>query len=219
MYIIVIGGGKVGYYLAKSLIYANHEALIVEIDSKKCASIADELGSSVVMNGDGCEPRVLMDAGMARADVMIAVTGDDEVNLVACQLAKRYFNVPRTVARINNPKNEAIFKRLGIDATVSSTDAILAQIEQQLPAQALVHLLSLRGAGVEFLEVKITADSPALGKPLRDLGVPADIILPLVLREGKSIIPHGGTVLQAGDEVIAVTAPASMEVLRRLLIG
>ena len=156
---------------------------------------------------------------MARADVVVAVTGGDEVNLVTCQIAKRYFNVPRTVARINNPKNEAIFKRLGIDATVSSTDAILAQIEQQLPARALVHLLSLRGAGVEFLEITISADSPVLGKPLRDLGIPTDIILPLVLRSGTSIIPHGGTVLEAGDEVIAVTSPESVDVLRRLLVG
>jgi len=218
MYIIVIGGGKVGYYLAKSLIYAGNEVLVIERDPKKCTAIAEELGS-VVLHGDGCDLRILRESGMARADVVVAVTGGDEVNLVACQIAKRYFNVPRTIARINNPKNEAIFKRLGIDATVSSTDAILAQIEQQLPARALVHLLSLRSAGVEFLEIKIADDSPALGKPLRDLGVPTDVILPLVLRNGVSIIPHGGTILEAGDEVIAVTSPQSVDVLRRLLVG
>lgn len=218
MYIIIIGGGKVGYYLAKSLIYTDNEVLVIEKDAKKCATIAEELGS-IVLQGDGCDPRVLKEAGMSRADVVVAVTGGDEVNLVACQIAKRYFNVPRTVARINNPKNETIFKRLGIDATVSSTDAILAQIEQQLPAYALVHLLSLRGAGVEFLEIKITEDSPAVGKPLKDLGIPQDVLLPLVLRAGKSIIPYGGTVLEPGDEVIALTSPQSVGTLRSILLG
>ncbi|MFQ5880434.1 MAG: potassium channel family protein, partial [Dehalococcoidia bacterium] len=124
MYIIVVGGGKVGYYLAKELVEDGHEVLAIEKDSAKCAAIAEELGD-IVLRGDGCEVRVLEQAGMGRADMVIAVTGDDEDNLVVCQVAKHRFGVGRTIARINNPKNELIFKKLGIPTTVSATAAIL----------------------------------------------------------------------------------------------
>lgn len=131
-----------------------------------------------------------------------------------------YINVPRTIARINNPKNERIFHRLGIDVTVSSTGLILSQIEQVIPAQSLVHLLTLRSVGVNFIELEITPDSPALGRPLRELGIPDDCILPLVIHEGKeAIIPYGDTVLEAGDQVIAVTSETSEETMRRILLG
>src|SRR4030067_1531623 len=134
MHAIVIGGGKVGYYLAKELLEGNHEVLVIEKDGAKCERIAQELGD-IVLKGDGCEAATMEIAGFGRADMVIAVTGDDEDNLVTCQVAKVKFNVPRTVARINNPKNEEIFKRLGIDTTVSATAAILAQIAQELPTQ------------------------------------------------------------------------------------
>jgi trk system potassium uptake protein TrkA len=219
MYVIVVGGGKVGYYLTKSLLAEGHEVLVIEKDPLRSAVLIDELGVNL-LQGDGCEASLMMQTGMSRADVVIAVTGDDEDNLVVCQVAKRKFNVPRTIARINNPKNERIFHKLGIDVTVSSTELILSQIEQVIPAQSLVHLLTLRSVGVSFVEMEIPPDSPALGRPLRELGIPDDCILPLVIRQGKeAIIPYGDTVLQAGDQVIAVTSDASEETLRRILCG
>jgi len=219
MYIIVVGGGKVGYYLTKSLLEQGHEVLVIEKDPRKCAVLTDELGANV-LHGDGCDASSMAEAGVERADVVVAVTGDDEDNLVVCQVARHKFNVPRTIARINNPKNERIFRRLGIDVTVSSTELILSQIEQVIPAQSLVHLLTLRNVGVSFVELEIPPDSPALGRPLRELGIPDDCILPLVVREGKeAIIPYGDTVLKAGDQVIAVTSDASEETLRRILFG
>lgn len=219
MYVIVVGGGKVGYYLTKSLLAEGHEVLVIEKDPLRSAVLIDELGVNL-LQGDGCEASLIVQAGMSRADVVIAVTGDDEDNLVACQVAKRKFNVPRTIARINNPKNERIFHKLGIDVTVSSTEIILSQIEQVMPAQSLVHLLTLRSVGVSFVEMEIPPDSPALGRPLRELGIPDDCILPLVIRQGKeAIIPYGDTVLQGGDQVIAVTSEASEETLRRILCG
>lgn len=218
MYIIVVGGGKVGYYLAKTLVFEGHEVLIIEKDPKKCAAISAELGS-IVLQGDGAEAAIMEEAGMARADAVIAVTGGDEDNLVVCQVAKQKFNVPRAIARINNPKNEAIFKRLGIDATVSSTDAILAQIEAQIPAHSLVHLLTLRAVGVTIVDAKVPPDSPAIGRPIRDLNIPRDAILSLVVRNNTAIIPYGDTVLQAGDDVIAVTSLESEDTLRNILIG
>ncbi|MBI2844997.1 MAG: TrkA family potassium uptake protein [Chloroflexi bacterium] len=218
MYIVVIGGGKVGYYLAKALLQDGHELLVVEKDQRKCEAIAEELGQ-VVLQGDGCEVATLEQAGVGRAGVLIAVTGDDEDNLVACQVAKRRFQVPRTIARINNPKNEAIFKKLGIDVTVSSTDLILAQIEQEIPTHSLVHLLTLKGVGVGIVEMRLPPDSPALGRPLKDLGIPDESILSLVIRQGKAIIPYGNTVLEAEDEVLAVTTPQDEPALRRILLG
>ena len=132
MYIIVIGGGKVGYYLSFALLSKGHEVLIIEREAGKCKAIAEDLGS-VVMHGDGAEVRTLEDAGAGRADLLIAVTRRDEVNLVACQVAKHKFGIRRTIARVSNPKDEALFKMLGIDVTVSSTSLILEQIEERMP--------------------------------------------------------------------------------------
>jgi trk system potassium uptake protein TrkA len=219
MYVIVVGGGKVGYYLTRSLLEDGHEVLIVEQDAQRCLALSSELGANV-LQGDGCEASTMEEAGMARADVVVAVTGDDEDNLVVCQVAKKRFNVGRTIARLNNPKNEKIFRRLGIDATVSSTELILSQIERVIPAQPLVHLLSLRNVGVSFVELEIPPGSPAVGRPLRDLGIPDDCIFPLIIRGGdQAIIPYGDTELQTGDHVVAVTSEASANTIRRILRG
>ncbi len=219
MYIIVVGGGKVGYYLTKSLLEAGHETLVIEKDARKCGVLIDELGANA-LQGDGCEESVLMQAGIGRADLFVAVTGDDEDNLVACQMARHKFHVPRTIGRLNNPKNGRIFRQLGIDVTVSSTEVILSQIEQSIPAQSLVHLLTLRSVGVSFVELELLPTSPAVGRPLRDLGIPDDSILCLVIRQGdQAIIPYGDTSLQAGDQVIAVTSEPSEQILRHILLG
>jgi trk system potassium uptake protein TrkA len=208
MYNIIVGGGKVGYYLAKSLLERGHEVLLIEQDPRRFAILRDEL-AAVVMWGDGCEVMTMLQAGMDRASAV-----------VICQIAKRRFNVPRTIARINNPKNKNIFGRLGIDVTVSSTEVILSYIEQVLPAESLVHLLTLRNVGVSFVELQVPDGSPALGRPLKALGIPDDCIFPLVIRSGtQAIIPYGETVLEAGDQVIAVTSEASKETLRRILLG
>jgi trk system potassium uptake protein TrkA len=218
MYIIVAGGGKVGYYLAKSLMNQGHEILVIERDKRKCEIISVELGS-ICQRGDATDSLLMEEAGMGRADLVIAVTGDDEDNLMICQMAKKKFNVNRTIARINNPKNEHIFKVLGIDQTVSVTDLILAQIEREIPAQSLVHLLTLREAGATFVEAKVPENSPAIGKPLQQLRIPDDCVIPLVIRNGKGIVPHGETVLKAGDEVVAVTTLDHEDVLERVFGG
>lgn len=218
MYIIVVGGGKVGYYLAKTLLSEGHEVLVVEKERKKSERIAEELGS-IVLRGDGCEASTLAEVGTSRADVVVAVTGDDEDNLVICQMAKRKFNVPRTIARINNPKNEHIFKLLGIDATVSSTNVIMAQIEQEIPQHALVHLLRLRHTDVEIVEAAINSDSPVAGKPLRNVPLPPESAISIVVRDGNLIIPTGETMLRVGDEVVALTKVEQEANLRRALVG
>jgi trk system potassium uptake protein TrkA len=223
VYIVIVGGGKVGFYLAKGLIDEGHEVLIIERDQKdphRSENIAEELGSEVVLRGDGCEAATQEKAGVARADILIAVTGEDEDNLVACQVAKSRFKVPRTIARINNPKNELIFKLLGIDTTVSATSVILANIEQELPTHHLVPLLTLRGGGLEMVEVKIPDRSPAVGKTLRELLLPQSALVSLVVdASGTAKVPTADTVIQAEDEVLAVTRPDMESALRIVLTG
>mgnify|MGYP000296170254 CR=1 FL=1 len=218
MYVIVVGGGKVGYYLTKSLLERGQEVLLIEREPRRYAVLREELAASVML-GDGSEVMTMLQAGMDRASTVVAVTGDDEDNLVICQVAKQRFHVPRTIARINNPRNKNIFGRLGIDVTVSSTEVILAQIEQVIPTESLVHLLTLRNVGVSFVEIEVPAASPALGRPLKDLGIPDDCIFPLVIRREKAVIPYGETVLEAGDQLIAVTSEASEATLRHILLG
>jgi trk system potassium uptake protein TrkA len=218
VYIIVGGGGKVGFYLARELINQGHEVLVIERDGRRCEQIANELGN-VVQKGNADEASVLADAGGNRADVVVAVTGDDEDNLVICQVAKRRFDVPRTVARINNPKNESIFRLLGIDATVSSTDLILSVIEQEIPSQALVPLLRLRHADVEVVDIILPRDTTLEGATLRDLRLPPESLVAIVIRDGEPIFPTGGTTLKAGDEILALTRTAHEEDLRKLFFA
>jgi trk system potassium uptake protein TrkA len=219
VYIIIIGGGKVGFYLARQLLEDRHEVLVIEQDAEKCAQIAEDLGE-IVMLGDGCEAATLERAGMARADMVIALTGDDEDNLVVCQVAKHKFNVPHTVARINNPKNERIFKTLGIDATISSTSVILAHIEQELPSHPLIPLMTLKGGGLEIVEVKIPPEAQVVGKQIKDILLPHQSLITLIIgSDGQARLPAGDTIIQAGDEVVAVTMLESEESLRSALIG
>ncbi|MBI3968406.1 MAG: TrkA family potassium uptake protein [Chloroflexi bacterium] len=218
MYIIVGGAGKVGYFLAKQLVSEDHEVLVIEKDKKRCITIADELGS-IVLHGDACETTTLQEAGTERADVVVAATGDDEDNLVICQMAKLKFKVRRTIARINNPKNEGIFRSLGIDVTVSTTDLILAHISQELPSGHLVHLLRLRHSDLEIVEAKLTADANAVRKALKDLNIPPSCRVSAIVRNGKMIVPDGDYILQEGDEVIAVCSIEGEPALRRILEG
>ena len=219
MYIVVIGGGRLGYHLTKALLDEGHEVVIVEQNATFCNVINDELGG-VCLLGDGCEAATLAELGAGRADMLIAVTGDDEDNLVACQVAKHKFKVPRTVARMRNPQNEIIFKKLGIDVTVSSTNVILEHIQEEVPTHPLTHLLSIRDQGLEVVEIKIPADSTAVGKRLKELALPKGTRLALVIHQTqKPKVPTADTVIRAEDRVIAITSSELEEELRTILRG
>jgi len=219
MYIIVVGGGRVGYYLVRALLDEGHEVLLVEKNATICEVINDELGS-VCVQGDGCEAATLVELGTDRADMLVAVTGDDEDNLVACQVAKHKFNVPRTVARIRNPQNETLFKKLGIDVTISSTNVILEKIATEVPTHPLTHLLEIRDKGMEIVEVKIPPDSTTVGKLVKELSLPPGSVLSLIIRKArKPVVPTASTIIEAEDQVIAVTPPESEEALRTALRG
>src|SRR5918996_2503781 len=163
MYVVVVGGGKVGYYLTRELLAAGHELVLLEKDAARARQIADEIGS-IVLNRDGCEGKHLEEAGAKRAAIVAAVTGDDEDNLVVCQMAKHHFDVPRTIARVNNPKNEELFRHLGVDEIISPTRMILGSIEQDIPVHELLHLAQLEGGQLEVIEAQIANDSPAVGR-------------------------------------------------------
>lgn len=219
MYIIIIGGGRLGYHLAKALLDEGHEVLIIEKDAAVSQIIISELGS-VCLHGDGCEAATLDDAGTGRADMLIAVTGDDEDNLIACQVAKHKFNVTRTISRVRNPEHEKIFKILGVDVTVSTTNIILEHIKHELPSHTLTHLLSIQEKGLVVVEVKIPPKSAAVGKQVKELSLPPESILSLIIRkERKPTVPTTSTILQAQDQIIAVTRPEAEDELRTALTG
>ena len=221
LYIIIVGGGKVGFHLAKELVESNYEVLVIEQDPVQARSIAEELGD-IVLEGDGCEASVHEQAGTKRANMLLAVTGDDQANLVACQVAKALFNVERTVARINNPKNEAFFRMLDeIDITVSATTAIMAHIEQGLPTtHHLIQLLELKGSGLELVEVRIPSESRVVGQPLKQISLPYQAMICLVVGpDGQPRVPSPDTNSHADDEVIAVTLHENEEALRDALMA
>jgi trk system potassium uptake protein TrkA len=214
MYIIIGGGGDIGYYLTKTLLNQGHEVLLLEKHAARFQALNEELGEAVV-RGDACEARVMEDAGAKRADVVIAVTGEDDDNLVICQMAKRRFNVNRTIARLNNPKHEKIFQKLGIDITVSPTKAILSLIEAELPTTRFVPLMKLKRAGLDFVEMRIPAESPTIGKTLRDINLPRNSNLALIVRNSQPIIPNADTVIMEDDEIYALVSPEGEDAIRK----
>jgi trk system potassium uptake protein TrkA len=219
MYIIVVGGGKVGYHLAKALLAEGHEVLVIEKEKSRIEFICSELGS-ICLLGDGCETVIQSEGGASRADMLISVTGDDEDNLVACQVAKHKFKVPRTIARSNNPKNESLFSMLGIDVTVSSTNVIMENIQQEVPTHILTHLLTIKDKGVDLVEIKIPADSCSVGKKIKEISLPPDSVLTLIIhREQRPEMVTPDTIIQIGDQIIAMTPTNTEDQLKMALRG
>jgi trk system potassium uptake protein TrkA len=215
MYVIIVGAGNVGYYLAKTLMNAGHEVLLIERDKRRCALLQDELGE-MVMRGRGDEIHTMREAGADRADIVVACTGDDEDNLIISQIAKWYFNVPRTVARINDPRNESIFQQLGIDATVSSTNIIYHLIEQEIETGEIIPLAALKRGNIEIVDVELSNRSPVVGRRIQDLPLPPDALIVCIIREENAVLPHADTELKPGDSVIALVSAQNEPQLRKV---
>jgi len=218
MYILIVGAGKVGYFLAKRLNADKHTVGIVEKDKNLCEEIAKELGT-LVIHGDGCDPRILEEAGIGRAEVLAAVTGDDEDNLIICQLAKQKFNVQRTVGRVNNPDNEHTFAELGIDVPVDSTRIIAKIIEEEVSFSDFVNLMSFKRGKLAIVRVDLPSDSPAINKQIKDIKLPDNSVLVSIVRGEEVIVPKGDTQLKPGDDVIALTVIGNEPQLLNLLVG
>lgn len=218
MYIIVGGGGQIGYYVTKGLLAQGHEVLLLDKDPRRVQTLSDELGSAV-LRGDACEARTMEEVGGSRADIVIAVTGDDEDNLVICQMAKHRFHVHQTIARVNNPKNERTFAKLGIDITISPTKTILRLIETEIPHHTIIPLMTLRRAGLEFVEVSVPPQSPALGKTISSLKLPGECNVVLIVRGQEYVLPTGDTSIQAEDQVFALVKGQGEVALQTAILG
>ncbi len=204
MKIIIVGGGNVGYYLTKTLAAENHRIMIVETDHARCEEIAAEMNArhAEIMQGDGTNVESLREAGIFTADVLIAVTGHDQNNLVACQLAKDYFGVKQTIARVKNPKNISVFEKLGVDSVISSTEQIAGIINRELDWVDVNKLLKDKKLNMRLREVTVERNSAFENKCLKDLCLPKGLILIAVLRGEQAIIPGGETCLKTGDTMI-----------------
>jgi len=215
MYIIIVGGGKVGGYLGEDLLRRGHEVTLIEKDRARCERMTERT-NAVAIWGDGCDPAILEEAGAGRADVVIADTGHDEDNLTICRVAKEMFGVKRTIARANNPKNEESLLRLGVDSIINSTEMVARLIEAELSTSDIVPLIELRRAAQELVKVTIPEGAPAAGKEVRELEIPADSLLVAVIRGEEIQIPRGTTVLLAGDSVLAITSQESLPTFQTL---
>jgi len=207
VYVVVVGGGKVGLNLARELIRNEQEVTLVEQDRRAYLRIEQEL-EHAVQYGDGTELWVLERAGIQRADLVVAVTGDDEDNILICQVAKEKYLCERIIARCNNPRNLQHFKLLGIQPAVSATDLILNLIEHEVPGHGLVHLLDLPDEKLEIIEVEVADGAPAAGRQVADIALPEGSLIISVLPQGSAgFVPKPDTVIAPGDEVLVVLDP------------
>ena len=205
MYIIIVGGGKVGYYLAKTLAQLKYKIAVLETNRDLCMNIVNatsDLGVNVI-NGDGTNINFLKDADIESADALIAVTGRDQDNLIACQIAKKEFNIKKTIARVNNPKNIKIFEKLGVDFAISSTATIVDIIEKEVFISDLKSVMTVGNLIVN--EIKLKPGFHSINKKVKDLKLPKDCILISIIRDNNVMIPNGSSVLMPEDEIIAVS--------------
>jgi trk system potassium uptake protein TrkA len=219
MYVIVAGGGKVGSNVTRSLLEMGHEVTLVEQRPDRFTRLEEEYGP-VVLRGDATEIHVLERAGIARPpELVLAVTGDDEDNLVISQIAKEGYGVKKAIARVNNPRNQQHFDLHGISQTVCATTSILGLVEHEMPEHGLVRLLELQKEGLVVAEVQIEANAPAAGKRAGGLGIPTGSRLISVYRQGRTELIEPSTVMRPGDQVLAIAPNGSVPELRRALLG
>jgi len=218
-FIIVVGGGQVGKNVTRTLLELGHEVVVLEQRRDRYLLLDEEFGHRA-RYGDGTELSVLEGAGIKRpAEIVVAVTGDDEDNIIICQLAKELYGVSKIVARVNDPRNQLHFDLLGVAPTVSATEMVMALVQHEMPQHELVHLVQLRPENLEIVEVEVGKECPAVGKRVEQLRLPGSARLISVMRDGTAEIAVGSTELRAGDQVLAILEPGGEPELRRLLVG
>jgi trk/ktr system potassium uptake protein len=216
-YVIVIGGGKVGYHLARHLLDRGYEVTLVEKDRVRAQWLSHQLGSCSIMVGDGDEMAFLATTGIERAGVVVGATGDDEDNLVACQLAKRKFSVPRTIARVNDPENVRLFKTLGIDVPVSATELLMGLIEAELSGSDAVKGVAVKASGATLVDVALPELSSLVGRHVADIHLPEGDLVVCIVRDGRPVVPNAEVVIQTGDELIIYSTTLDVESVRELV--
>jgi len=217
MFVIIVGGGNTGSYLARLLLEGGYEVKVIEERQAVLQRLRDELPASCVISGDGSSPEVLEAAGVKRASVLAAVTGEDEANLVVTSLGRFEFKVPRIIARVNNPKNAWLFTpEMGVDVALNQSDILAKLIAEEMSLGDMMTLAKLRRGEYSLVEEKVHPESPAAGKSLRELNPPSRCVLAAILRRGELVVPRGDTVLYAADEVIAVVHASQVKQLAKL---
>lgn len=218
MKIVIVGGGKVGYYLVKTLQTFHHQIVLIELDKEKCQDLSDELNIPVY-HGDATKVNILRDANAAAADIFIAVTGMDEENLIACQLAKNNLHAKKTIARLNNPKNANVFQKLGVDITLNSTSIIADLIEEAVDFDGMKTLTNIKNNRIIISEIDISSASPVAGKSVGEIKMPADCLLVSVIKNDDLHRPTDDLVLLCGDSVVIVSELDSKKTLRKIFLG
>ena len=219
MRVAIAGGGAVGTFVANDLRAAGHEVLIIERNPDIVARLRPTMDVEWQV-GDAAEVSELQEAGVANVEVMVAATGEDQVNLVVSLLAKQEFAVPRVIARVNDPKNMWLFNDTwGVDVSVSTPHLLTALIEEAVAVGSMVHLLQFEGGDAGLVEVTLAENSPAVGKTIVELGVPRDASIVALVRASHVVVPRGDTVVEAGDEVMVLVTADSEEQIKKILIG
>jgi trk system potassium uptake protein TrkA len=217
MNVIIVGGGKTGAQLTLQLLGENHQVRLIEIRPEVVERLKGELPEQVVVAGDGSSPNILEAAGIQQAQVLAAVTGEDEANLVITTLARFEFGIPRTIARVNNPKNAWLFTpEMGVDVSLNQTDILARLIAEEMSMGDMMTLLKLRRGEYSLVEEKLPVGSKILGIKLREVGFPATCVIAAVIRKGKVVIPRGDMIFEPGDEVLAVVDNQARETLKEL---
>ncbi|MBI4651018.1 NAD-binding protein [Candidatus Desantisbacteria bacterium] len=219
MFIVVMGAGQGGYYLCRELIADGHTITLIDKDKSVCDRIARELEKLIVICGEGSDQNCLEDAKIKRADVFVAVTGIDEDNLIACQLAKEVFEVKRTIARVNDPRNKNIFSKFKVDTSINSTSILIKIIEEETSLDDYMPLFAFKRGKISIVRVDLPTTSPVVGKLVRDITLPKDCVLVSILRGEQMILPKGDTKLEIGDDVIALTTIENERDLFHALVG
>lgn len=213
----IVGGGRLGSYLARSLLEDGHTVTVMDKRPEVCEKLAKEVKVNI-FQGDACDPEVFEEAGVAKADLVVALTGHDEDNLVICQLARFKFNVPRVITRVNNPRNEWLYgKEWGVDVAVSSVHIIAKIIREEVGLGDIVTLLKLRKGEIALVETKLTEKSKILNQELKTIGFPPNCIVVAIIRDSELFIPTGKTMLQPGDEILAIATVENEAKLAELL--
>lgn len=218
MFILVIGGGKVGRFLTRDFLEKGYRVHLIEQDQGKCLELEMEFKTTVV-NGDGSELEILKKAGIEEADVVLAVTSDDHDNLAICQLAERHFNIPRTFTAVNTPGNEKLFEWLGVNVAVSSSSILAALVEKQVSLDEITSLLNYQVGDLHLVEIPIRDGAPVIGKRIKNIDLPMEVILVTILRENNALVPRGNSILKGGDIVLALTESRIEEELKVKLNG
>lgn len=218
MFVLIVGGGRTGSHLASLLLAEKHEVRLVEWRPETLASLHRELPTEVILEGDGTDPAVLEVAGVQQATVVAAVTADDDDNLLIASLARLHYKVQRVIGRVNNPKNAWLFTPdFGVDVALNQADVMAKLIEEEMSLGDMMVMLKLRRGQFSLVEEKIFPGAKAVGKALKDLGLPENCTISGILRHGKMILPRGITILEEGDEILAlVDEPARTELAKIL---